>query len=76
MIRCGQLADYDEWLELWTAYNAFYGRSGDTALRDDLNKLTWQRLLTADEPMILLIAGVASGWLASRISSFIARQSR
>ncbi len=33
--------DYDQWLPLWDGYNAFYGRSGPTALarrdhRDDL----------------------------------------
>ncbi len=31
-IRPVALADYDQWLPLWKGYNAFYGRSGVTAL--------------------------------------------
>ena len=28
--------DYDQWLPLWDGYNAFYGRSGATALSPEI----------------------------------------
>jgi hypothetical protein len=33
--------DYDRWLPLWDGYNAFYGRSGATALSPDITRMTW-----------------------------------
>ena len=43
-IRSVTRQDYDQWLPLWDGYNAFYGRSGPTALapeitRDDMGAL-------------------------------------
>lgn len=35
--------DYDAWLPLWAGYNAFYGRSGATALPDSVTATTWDR---------------------------------
>ena len=49
-------ADYENWLPLWHAYNAFYGRSGPTALPINITKLTWSRLLDPAEPMFALVA--------------------
>lgn len=56
VIRHGRADDYDQWLELWTGYNAFYGRIGETALPQETTHLTWDRLLDPNEPMFLLVA--------------------
>ena len=32
IIRPVAQPDYEQWLPLWDGYNAFYGRSGPTAL--------------------------------------------
>ncbi len=48
--------DYDEWLPLWTGYNAFYGRSGATALPADVTSVTWSRFFDPYEPMTALVA--------------------
>jgi hypothetical protein len=33
--------DCDLWRTLWDGYNAFYGRSGATALPTDITQTTW-----------------------------------
>jgi GNAT superfamily N-acetyltransferase len=48
--------DYDRWLPLWDGYNAFYGRSGATALDPAIPTTTWQRFFDADEPVHALVA--------------------
>jgi GNAT superfamily N-acetyltransferase len=48
--------DFQEWLPLWDAYNAFYGREGETALAPRITALTWSRLLDPAEPMHALVA--------------------
>lgn len=48
--------DYDQWLPLWDGYNAFYGRSGATALAPDITQVTWTRFFEADEPVHALVA--------------------
>ena len=48
--------DFAQWLPLWHGYNAFYGRSGPTALPDAITQLTWQRFFDAYEPMHALVA--------------------
>ena len=53
-------ADFAEWRPLWEGYNAFYGRSGDTALPDHITEMTWARFLDAAEPVHALVA-VADG---------------
>jgi GNAT superfamily N-acetyltransferase len=55
-IRAVTSNDFDEWLPLWDAYNAFYGRSGETALRRDITDLTWRRFFDGYEPMHALVA--------------------
>ena len=56
IIRALTRADYDQWLPLWDGYNAFYGRSGPTALAPDITAMTWQRLFDAYEPVHALVA--------------------
>jgi len=48
--------DLGQWLPLWAAYNAFYGRSGPTALPDPVTRTAWSRFLDPDEPMHALVA--------------------
>ncbi|MDX8524383.1 GNAT family N-acetyltransferase [Mesorhizobium sp. MSK_1335] len=48
--------DYEQWLPLWDGYNAFYGRSGATALAGEITQMTWSRFFDAYEPMHALVA--------------------
>lgn len=48
--------DFDAWLPLWDGYNAFYGRTGETALAPDITRATWARFFDAYEPMWALVA--------------------
>jgi len=48
--------DYDQWLPLWEGYNAFYGRSGPTALSPEITRMTWARFFDAYEPVHALVA--------------------
>ncbi|MBN9233306.1 MULTISPECIES: GNAT family N-acetyltransferase [Phyllobacteriaceae] len=48
--------DFEGWLPLWTGYNAFYGRSGPTALPDAVTQTTWSRFFDAYEPVHALVA--------------------
>jgi len=48
--------DYDQWLALWDGYNAFYGRSGVTALSAEITAMTWSRFFDAYEPVHALVA--------------------
>jgi GNAT superfamily N-acetyltransferase len=49
-------ADYDGWRPLWDGYNAFYGRSGATALPEEITQITWERFFTSSEPVHAFIA--------------------
>ena len=49
-------ADFDAWLPLWDAYNAFYGRSGETALPREITQVTWGRFFDGYEPMHAMVA--------------------
>lgn len=42
---------YVQWQALWDGYNAFYGRSGATALPAEVTSVTWQRFFDEHEPM-------------------------
>jgi GNAT superfamily N-acetyltransferase len=55
-IRPVSRKDYDQWLELWLGYNAFYGRSGATALSPEVNHMTWTRFFDSYEPVHALVA--------------------
>src|ERR1700712_5312368 len=48
--------DYAQWLPLWDGYNAFYGRSGPTALSLEITATTWARFFDAYEPVHSLVA--------------------
>ncbi len=56
MVRFATPADFDQWLPLWQGYNTFYGRSGATALPDEITRTTWARFFDAGEPMHALVA--------------------
>lgn len=55
-IRFIRREDYDQWLPLWDGYNAFYGRSGATALSPEITRMTWARFFDAYEPVRGLVA--------------------
>ena len=56
IVRPATRADYARWLPLWDGYNAFYGRSGDTALAPEITATTWDRFFDPYEPMFALVA--------------------
>jgi GNAT superfamily N-acetyltransferase len=56
LIRPVTRQDHEQWLPLWDGYNAFYGRSGETALAPDVSKMTWARFFNAYEPVHALVA--------------------
>jgi GNAT superfamily N-acetyltransferase len=55
-VRPVQPADFAAWSVLWDGYNAFYGRSGATALAPAVTHMTWSRFFDADEPLHALVA--------------------
>ncbi|XHS80113.1 GNAT family N-acetyltransferase [Burkholderiaceae bacterium UC74_6] len=55
-IRPVEARDLAAWRPLWDGYNAFYGRSGATALPEDITAATWARFLDPAEPMEALVA--------------------
>ncbi|MDM0075203.1 GNAT family N-acetyltransferase [Variovorax sp. J2P1-59] len=63
LIRPAVEVDFTAWLPLWDGYNAFYGRSGATALPADTTRTTWSRFHDVDEPMHALVAEGPSGLL-------------
>ena len=56
IVRPVALSDYDQWLPLWDGYNAFYGRSGSTALAPEITQMTWNRFFDPNEPVHALVA--------------------
>jgi GNAT superfamily N-acetyltransferase len=48
--------DHDQWLPLWDGYNAFYGRSGPSALAGEITAMTWSRFFDDHEPVHALVA--------------------
>jgi GNAT superfamily N-acetyltransferase len=55
-VRSARRDDFPAWKELWDGYNAFYGRSGETALPLDVTRTTWSRFFDEYEPMHALVA--------------------
>ena len=49
-------SDYDSWRSLWDGYNAFYGRSGPTALSEEITRATWERFFNTSELVNALVA--------------------
>jgi len=56
LIREIARTDYVQWLSLWDGYNHFYGRSGPTALSDEITATTWARFFDEMEPVHCLVA--------------------
>jgi GNAT superfamily N-acetyltransferase len=46
----------DAWKPLWDEYNAFYERTGPTALPDEVTETTWRRFFDASEPVHCIVA--------------------
>ena len=55
-IRFVTAHDFAAWKPLWDGYNAFYGRSGETALPEEFTRVAWSRFLDPAEPMHALVA--------------------
>ena len=55
-VRDARADDYDGWRPLWDGYNAFYERSGPTAVSETMTRMTWGRFFDAYEPMHALVA--------------------
>ncbi|HEV7136778.1 MAG TPA: GNAT family N-acetyltransferase [Steroidobacteraceae bacterium] len=49
-------ADHDAWRPLWDGYNAFYGRSGPTALPEEITQTTWGRFFDPTDPVNAIVA--------------------
>jgi GNAT superfamily N-acetyltransferase len=56
LIRPLAPTDRSQWTPLWDGYNAFYGRSGATALDPAVTAMTWSRFFDAYEPVHALVA--------------------
>jgi GNAT superfamily N-acetyltransferase len=56
LIRDLARSDYARWLPLWDGYNAFYKRTGPTALPAQITAVTWERFFNPAEPMHALVA--------------------
>jgi len=48
--------DRAQWNALWEGYNAFYGRSGATALPESITDSTWERFFDPAESVRALVA--------------------
>ncbi len=55
-VRPVRRSDLAQWSVLWDGYNAFYERSGPTALPPEVTTTTWARFFDAYEPMHALVA--------------------
>ena len=55
-VRPIRRADDAQWRPLWEGYNAFYGRSGPTALAEAITAETWERFFRPAEPVHALVA--------------------
>jgi GNAT superfamily N-acetyltransferase len=56
IVRPAAPADLARWRPLWDGYNAFYGRSGPTALAEEVTRTTWARFFDDGEPVHALVA--------------------
>jgi len=48
--------DFAQWERLWDGYNSFYGRTGATALPEEITRMTWSRFFDAYEPVHAVVA--------------------
>ncbi|MBA5689811.1 GNAT family N-acetyltransferase [Rugamonas apoptosis] len=56
VIRAIEKKDLAGWTPLWDGYNAFYGRSGETALAQEITQMTWSRFFDTYEPVHAMVA--------------------
>ena len=56
LVRAVVKTDYNAWRPLWDAYNAFYGRTGPTALPENITATTWSRFFDPAEPVQAFVA--------------------
>jgi GNAT superfamily N-acetyltransferase len=56
LVRPVASSDREQWSRLWDGYNAFYGRSGATALAPEVTHTTWSRFFDPYEPVFALVA--------------------
>jgi GNAT superfamily N-acetyltransferase len=56
IIRPTAPTDFVQWESLWKGYNSFYGRTGATALPDEITQMTWSRFFDSYEPVHALVA--------------------
>ncbi len=49
-------SDHEQWLPLWDGYNAFYERTGATALPAQITQTTWRRFFDPAEPVNAMVA--------------------
>ena len=56
VVRPIREGDFAAWKPLWDGYNAFYGRSGPTALPLQVTEATWRRFFDPAEPVFALVA--------------------
>ena len=66
-VRTVRREDGGEWRPMWDAYNAFHGRSGDTALPEAITDSTWERFYDPAEPVHALVAEAARAKGCSRV---------
>jgi GNAT superfamily N-acetyltransferase len=55
-VRPIEREDRVQWEPLWTGYNAFYGRKGETALASEITDITWKRFFEPVAPVHALVA--------------------
>jgi len=58
LVRPIEESDRPAWTPLWDGYNAFYGRSGETALAPEITETTWGRFFDPEEPVYALVAEI------------------
>jgi GNAT superfamily N-acetyltransferase len=56
IVRPIRRSDLAAWTPLWDGYNTFYGRSGPTALPEEITRTTWERFFDEGEPVHALVA--------------------
>ena len=56
IVRPPRREDFAQWRPLWNGYNAFYGRTGATALPEPVTTATWERFFAATEPVHAFVA--------------------
>ena len=55
-VRPVRRSDLAQWRPLWDGYNTFYGRSGPTALDEEITNATWHRFFEPTESVRALVA--------------------